>query len=464
MLKIYNTLTKQKEKFIPQNTPNVKMYTCGVTVYDDCHLGHGRSLYTFEVIKRYLEYKGFKVDFVRNITDVDDKIINKARTFAQENNLSLTKAFDEIRLKYIKSYHDDLNLLDIPRAEKEPLATGTIPHIINFIQGLIDKGYAYQKQGNVYFSIRRVESYGKLSGKKIDDLYTGVRIEADPLKDDPLDFALWKAKKEDEPFWESPFGQGRPGWHIECSAMVHSLLGDTIDLHGGGKDLVFPHHENEIVQSQSFTGKPFARYWIHHGLITIENQKMAKSLGNFYRIKDLLPKWHADVLKLFYLSAHYSTPLDFTLTKLEEFEKQRQRLLVIAQRVKDVNFSEITDLKIVQLKESFKAAMDDDFNFSLAKAVLFELSSIVADASSNAPILGQVKTLFKEINNIFCLSEFVENVDSLEGYVQTQISLRKKYKSEKKYTQADQIRDCLLKEGIILDDLKDGTTVWRLKG
>jgi len=384
MLKIYNTLTRTKEEFKPQNPPEVKMYTCGVTVYDDCHIGHARSLYIFELIRRYLVYKSLRVRFIRNITDVDDKIINRAREWSKRDNISLKTAFDKVRDHYIKRYYQDLKALDLPKADNEPLATENIPDMIKFIEGLIDKGFAYQKKGNVYFRIRKFSDYGKLSGKKINDLFYGVRIEPDSLKEDPLDFALWKEKKEDEPFWSSPFGEGRPGWHIECSVMSQKhLKTDTLDIHGGGKDLVFPHHENEIAQSESLTGKKFVHYWIHHGLLTINGQKMAKSLGNFVTIKDFVDKYKdEDLLKLFYLSTHYSHPIDYNEEKIKEARKQKKSLYDFFDRVNlrllrkgrsNLPTSKKDKAKIESICVKFQEAMDDDFNTPQALACLFEL-------------------------------------------------------------------------------------------
>lgn len=463
-LKIYNNLSRKKEEFIPQNPKEIKMYTCGVTVYDHCHIGHGRSLYSFEVMRRYFQYKGLKVKFVRNITDVDDKIINKAKIIAKEANIPLVEAFNQVRESYIGSYKEDLDLLQIPRADYEPLATEYIPAILKFIDQLIKKDYAYVIEGNVYFSLRKFTNYGKLSGKKIDDLFESVRIENDPLKRDPLDFALWKKKKDNEPFWDSEFGPGRPGWHIECSTMARDLLGDTLDIHGGGKDLSFPHHENEIAQSESLTGKPFARYWLHHGLITINGQKMAKSLGNFFLLKDALKQYGHEVLKLFYLSAHYSSALDFSLERLPEFIHQKQRLYVIYDRIKEVEILPITDIQILKIKEEFEAAMDDDFNFSLAKGALFALSSVVASLGKDDLLLGQVKNLFFTIGDIFCLFKDSQAFNQeMVSYIEDKINRRNQCRLTKKFSEADGIRKELLDKGIVLEDLKDGTTIWRIK-
>ena len=463
MLKISNTLKRKKEKFIPQGN-NVKMYACGVTVYDHCHIGHGRSLYTFEVIRRYLEYKGFNVKFVRNITDIDDKIINRAKVLSKSKNVHISEAFDDIRNTYIDSYYKDLASLNIPKASIEPKATDNIPHMINFIQGLIKKKMAYQKEDGVYFSVRKFPSYGKLSGKKIDELESSARIDPSPYKKDVLDFALWKAKKNDEPFWESPFGRGRPGWHIECSTMSKRFLSDTLDIHGGGRDLIFPHHENEIAQSESLTGKQFALYWIHHGLITINGEKMAKSLGNFYTLKDILNRYHNEDLKLFYLSAHYSSPLDFSLDKLSEFTKQRQKLYVIYDYIRDAAIKPLKNPDLLKIKGDFEKAMDDDFNFSVAKGALFALYSFVSSRRIRKEILGEVKNIFLSIGKVLILFEENESVSKdLKQYIKDKIKERNVLREQKKYNDADTIRNDLLNKGIILEDLQGSKTVWRIK-
>jgi cysteinyl-tRNA synthetase len=464
MLRLYNSLTKKKEDFSPHSSSEVKMYTCGVTVYDDCHIGHGRSLYTFEVIRRYLEYKGFKVRFVRNITDVDDKIINKAKELKKDKKVSLEEAFNEVRKKYIDRYYEDIRLLNIPSANKEPLATENIGEMVEFIRKLIEKGFAYEKEGNVYFSVRKFSPYGKLSGKNIDELKSAVRIEPDPFKDDPLDFALWKSRKGEEPAWGSLFGQGRPGWHIECSTMAYKFLGETLDIHAGGKDLIFPHHENEIAQSESLTGKPFSLYWLHHGLITVEGEKMAKSLGNFFTLKEILKDYHNEVLKLFYLSAHYSSPLDFSSDKLAEFKRQRERLYVIYDRLKDIEVKSLKSDEVIKLKQHFEEAMDDDFNFSKAKGILFDISSLIASLEQNNSLLGEVKNLFLTIGKIFSFFKESVSVDEeFKKYLEDKILQRKLLREKEKYLEADLIREELSKKGIILEDLSNGTTVWRLK-
>ncbi len=381
---IYNTLTRKKEEFKPLNPPEVKIYTCGVTVYDECHIGHARSLYIFDVIRRYLEYRNFKVNFVRNITDIDDKIINRAR--------ELKRDWKELVREYIASYKKDLQSLgirlgDVDEDGEEPRATKNIPAMIEYIKGLVDKGYAYVTDSGVYFSVRKFRGYGKLSGQSIDQMLTGVRKEPDETKEDPLDFALWKLSKPDEPFWESPWGKGRPGWHIECSVMSQKFLRtDTLDIHAGGRDLIFPHHENEIAQSEAKTGKQFAKYWIHHGLLTIDGQKMAKSLGNFITIKDFINQYYdADILKLFFLSTHYSNPIDYNKEKMEEFKKQKRNFNDFFDSVN--NWLKITPTpvsskedktKIDDICTKFQKAMDDDFNTPVALASLFELIDLAS--------------------------------------------------------------------------------------
>ena len=330
-VQIYNSLTKKKEEFIPLSGNTVKMYTCGVTVYDQCHIGHARSLYVFDVIRRYLQFRGFKVEFVRNITDVDDKIIQKA---IETQSTSKDVSEEQIRL-----YYEDMKALGVSKADVEPKATDNIPEMITHIQGLMDKGFAYAAQGDVYFNVRAFKDYGKLSGQSVDKMMEAVRIEKDSDKKDPLDFALWKSSKPSEPTWESPWGPGRPGWHIECSCMsMKHLKTQTLDIHAGGRDLIFPHHENEVAQSEALTGKPFAKYWIHHGLLTINGQKMSKSLGNFITIKDALTKYTADEIKMFFLFSHYTSAIDFTEEKILEAKKALAKFDVLFWKAADVAF------------------------------------------------------------------------------------------------------------------------------
>ncbi len=487
MIRIQNTLTGKKEEFKPLKPSQVKMYACGVTVYDHCHIGHARSLYLFQVIKKYLEFRGYNVSFVRNITDVDDKIINKARAWADEQGISLEEAFEKVRKTYIESYREDLQLLNLPLADSEPQATKNIEEMKEYIKKLIDKGYAYEAGGSVYFSVRKFKDYGKLSGKKIDDLLESVRIDSDPDKKDPLDFALWKKTKEDEPCWPSPWGKGRPGWHIECSVMSQKYLGvDTLDIHGGGRDLVFPHHENELAQSEALTGKPFACYWIHHGLLSINNQKMAKSLGNFVTIKDIVRKYPADILKLFYLQAHYASTVDFSWERMDEAKKALDKIAILYNNLKITieklkekwNESNETayeknmaaaQRRVDEYKNRFIEYMDDDFNTARALSVIFDLvneCNRIMDSKKpgDEAFLDEARKLLEEFAGLFLLSlEYRKELPLPAGEIEAMVEARKKLKQQKDYKAADGIRADLEKQGIILEDKRDGTTVWRVK-
>ena len=339
-MKIYNSLTRRKEEFVPLKKGEARIYVCGPTVYDEPHIGHGRSAYIFDVIRRYLVYRGYKVKFVRNVTDVDDKIIEKARSENRKTrrteNRDLREAVKEVSKKYLDAYHEDMAALGIAKPDKEPKATGYVPKMIKFIEDLIQKGRAYAADGDVYFDIKSSKGYGKLSNQSIDKMEIGARIAPGEKKRGGLDFALWKAAKEGEPYWESPWGRGRPGWHIECSAMSSDTLGDEFDIHGGGLDLIFPHHENEIAQSEG-AGKPFARYWMHNGLLTIRAGKMAKSTGNFITIKDFLSRYHdPDYLKLFFLGAHYRSPIDYTDDKIGEAKKAKNRFVILLKKIDSI--------------------------------------------------------------------------------------------------------------------------------
>jgi cysteinyl-tRNA synthetase len=463
-IKLYNSLEKKKQLFQPLVENTVNFYACGVTVYDHCHIGHGRSLYIFEVLRGYLKHLGFKVNFVRNITDIDDKIINRA----QELNIDWHELVD----KYIESYHQDLRALAINPADSEPRATQNIDKMIEYIHILVDKGYAYVTEGGVYFNVAKFSDYGKLSGQKVQDMRQGVRIGVDSFKKQPLDFALWKISAPNQPGWDSPWGRGRPGWHIECSVMSQSCLGvDTLDIHGGGRDLIFPHHENEIAQAQALTGKPFARYWLHHGLLTINRQKMAKSLGNFVTIKDVVEKYSANALKIFYLQAHYSSVIDFSWAKMQEADKAWQRVTLIWDRIKavDIDQQQLTkDSEIIQrLREEFYSSLADDFNTPQALAVFFNLinscNKLMDSPQENKLHLSQAKLLFSEIIDIFgFVFDSGVSPDIDPDYVEQQIALRKKYKQEKNFVQADKIRNQLNQQGIILEDTKEGTR-WRQK-
>ena len=483
-MKIYNSLTRKKEEFEPFNPPDVNMYTCGVTVYDDCHIGHARSLYIFDVMRRYLEYRGFKVNFVRNITDIDDKIINRAK----ELNLD----WKELVEKYIQSYREDLKLLDIrlgmvDENGEEPRATKSIEDIKKYIQALIDKDYAYITDTGVYFSVRKCKDYGKLSGQGIDQMLVGVRKESDETKEDPLDFALWKRSKPGEPSWPSDWGKGRPGWHIECSVMSTKYLKtDTLDIHAGGRDLIFPHHENEIAQSEAKSEKRFAKYWIHHGLLTINGQKMAKSLGNFITIKEFINKHKdPDYLKLFFLSAHYSSPIDYTEEKILEAKKEKGRFFVLFRELNKI----LKDYKVITtghvsnnfegFKTEFEEAMDNDFNTPLALASLFNAvtfcnktipggygkyiygrSSFSEEEKKALYEMRMSLLIFTRILGLNLSEEVSGGIDTT--YIVKLIAERNAARKAKDFKKADGIRKKLSDMNIILEDTKDDTE-WRIK-
>ncbi|MCM8795563.1 MAG: cysteine--tRNA ligase [Candidatus Omnitrophica bacterium] len=465
---VYNSLTRKKEEFIPLNPPEVKIYVCGPTVYDEPHIGHARSVYVFEVIRRYLVYKGYKVKFVRNITDVDDKIIEKARKEYPQEDLNIS--FRKVADKYLRLYQEALSKLGIDSPQIiEPKASEYIDKMINFIQALIDKGAAYVAGRDVYFDIKKAKDYGKLSHQSLEKMEAGARIDPQENKKDPLDFALWKGTKEDEPSWDSPWGKGRPGWHIECSVMSSDILGDEFDIHGGGLDLIFPHHENEIAQSQA-RGLKFVRIWMHHGLLTIHGQKMAKSLGNFVSIKDFLDKYrYADLLKLFFLSAHYSSPLDYREEKIEETKEALERILILMEKI-DRKLSstryQVSDKKISEIEEikaEFIQAMDDDFNTPKAVASIFELVNLANKNIQNLDFIYNTKALIKELLDIFAISLKAEaSFEISDEEIKAKIAARQKARHNKDYTLADRIRQELERKGIILEDTKDGTT-WRRK-
>ncbi|MDD5043996.1 MAG: cysteine--tRNA ligase [Candidatus Omnitrophica bacterium] len=469
-IQINNSLTRKKEELVPLNPPQVNIYTCGVTVYDDSHIGHGRSLYIFDVLRHYLEYRGLRVRFVRNITDIEDKIINRARELKME--------WSGLVEKYIKSYKEDLVTLGIQEGildgKEEPRATKNVEEIKKFIQDLLDKGYAYATKSGVYFSVRKFKDYGKLSGQSIEAMLTGVRKESDETKDDPLDFALWKISKEGEPFWESPWGKGRPGWHIECSVMSQKYLKtDTLDIHAGGRDLIFPHHENEIAQSEARSGKPFAKYWIHHGLLTINGQKMAKSLGNFITIKDFMNKYKdADLLKLFFLSAHYSSPIDYSEEKIEEARKQKKSFSDFLDKVDYWSLAEgksgqspaKEDLeKIDKTCENFSKAMDDDLNTPQALAALFELADLGSGfvSSDKEAAFRRVKVILEKFLSLLGLSLRARR--DIPAAVVELVKARAEAKKNKNFQQADNLREEIKnKYKFNLMDTAGGTTLTEL--
>ncbi len=461
---IYNSLSRKKEEFVPLKAPRVKMYTCGVTVYDACHIGHARSLFIFDLIRGYLKYRGFQVSFVRNITDIDDKIINRA------NELKIN--WKELVDRYIASYNQDLESLGIEKADFEPRATENIPDMIEYIKKLVDQGLAYASAGDVYFDVRKFSGYGKLSGQSIDQMETGVRIGPSELKHDPLDFALWKSSKENEPSWPSPFGPGRPGWHIECSVMSQKFLKtETLDIHAGGRDLIFPHHENELAQSESYSGKPFAKYWIHHGLLTINTQKMSKSLGNFITVKDFIAKYHnPELLKFFFLSAHYAHPIDYSDAKIEEARQALQRISIFMDKAKAAKPGlALTLLKrhpkeVAELKNKFIASLDDDFNTPEALACVFDLVNLANKNIAKADFVFSSQVVLKEMLEILgiTLKAVKTGAQIGEDEIKSQIQSRADAKRSKDYALADKIRKELEEKGVILEDTKDGVT-WRRK-
>ena len=460
-IQIYNSLTTKKEEFAPLNLPRVNIYTCGVTVYDESHIGHARSLFTFDVIRRYLAYRGFEVKFVRNITDIDDKIINRA------NELKVD--WKQLVKKYIDKYYEDLAALGISKGDFEPRATENIPDMIKYIEGLIAKGFAYEAGGDVYFSVRKFSEYGKLSGQSIDQMEKGVRIEPSERKIDHLDFALWKKSKENEPAWDSPWGKGRPGWHIECSVMSQKFLKtETLDIHAGGRDLIFPHHENEIAQAEALTGKPFAKYWIHHGLLTINSQKMAKSLGNFVTIKDFMSKYqNADLLKTFFLSAHYSSPIDYTEARIEEARQALERITILLDKIEKkaggLGLRAKGTKEIDEIKERFVAAMDDDFNTPQALAAVFDLVNISNKNIDDINFILSAGDTLKELLGILGILLEVKKVSGLsDEEIKQKIAERQTARKNKDFALSDKIRKELESKGVILEDTKEGTT-WRRK-
>jgi cysteinyl-tRNA synthetase len=483
-MKIYNTLTGRKEEFVPLNPRKVGIYACGVTVYDYCHIGHARSAIIFDVIRRYFRYKGFDVAYVRNFTDIDDKIINRAK---QENI-----PWDAVARKYTDEYYRDMDRLGVGRADVEPRATEHVAEIMNIISGLIDKGFAYESQGSVYFAVDRFSGYGKLSKRDKDEMMAGARVEVDERKRNPLDFALWKNSKEGEPSWQSPWGKGRPGWHIECTAMSIKYLGESFDIHGGGADLLFPHHENEIAQSEAFTGKPFVRYWVHNGFITIDKEKMSKSLGNFFTIREVLDKFDPEVVRFFLLSTHYRSPIEFSDEQLREAESSVDRYYTTIVRMNDFlekefgasreaseaakRFSEL----FYSFKEKLEEAMDDDFNTALALGHIFELIRELNRFLDNRPsgskdreFLLKTKEVLSEagdILNIFNRTPYewylslmeTKSIGLSEKEIIGKITERRDARQRKDWHLADAIRKELEEKRIILEDKKDRTD-WKVK-
>lgn len=452
-IKFYNSLTNQKEDFVPINEGEVGMYVCGMTVYDNCHLGHARAMMAFDILARYLRYQNYKVNFVRNITDIDDKIIERAN----ENN----ETIDALTDRTIASMHEDFSKLGLELPTNEPRATDHIEGMIKMISELIDKGHAYHSEsGDVFFAVRTFPEYGKLSNKNIDDLNPGARIKEDESKKDPLDFVLWKSAKPNEPSWDSPWGLGRPGWHIECSVMSLENLGEHFDIHGGGPDLLFPHHENEIAQSECASDHKFANYWMHSGLLKINGEKMSKSLGNFAMLKDLYNSYHPEVIRYYLISSHYRSSLNFDNESLDQARSALTRLyqaLLLAP-------SEETDLHDESISEFIKS-MNDDLNTPEALSTLFGLAKLINN-SQNVQEQSMYSSTMKELGQVLGLLH--ENSDAFLQYgaslsddeIETQIQQRNEARKANDFQKADQIRDDLAEQGILLDDSTEGTT-WK---
>ncbi len=512
MLKIHNTLTGQKEPFEPLKAGTVTMYVCGVTVYDECHLGHARSALVFETIRRYLKHCGFRVTFVKNFTDVDDKIINRAQ--------ELGIPWQEVTSRYIKAYYRDMNRLGIKRATKEPKATGHMSEIIKLVQALLKKGMAYRVDGDVYFQVEKFPAYGKLSKRKLEDMQAGARVEVDERKRHPMDFALWKGAKPGEPAWKSPWGQGRPGWHIECSAMSMKYLGRTFDIHGGGADLIFPHHENEIAQSCAATGKEFARYWLHNGFVQVNQEKMSKSLGNFFTIREIFEKseWPeeitGEILRYFLLTNHYRSPLDFSDQSLKEAKNAVNGFYDLFNRLNETAHTgsvgdEQLEIAIERTRMAFLQAMDDDFNTPVVIAELQRLRSDVnklLDRNLSTEARKIARKEFRSLGNVLGLFQLGKwqfnpdtgseanvpfgwmNVDSgippqasgrhpaygthvsnpplpllaeADQKIQQKVDERNEARKRKDFKRADEIRAELALLGITIEDKPDGTSRWK---
>lgn len=479
-MKLYNTMTNKIEEFTTIEENKVKMYVCGPTVYNYIHLGNARPIVVFDTLARYFKYKGMEVDYVQNFTDVDDKIINKSI----EEGISAS----EVSEKYIKYFFEDINRLNILESVKRPKVTENMEEIIEIIQKLIDNGFAYEKDGDVYFEVKKYKDYGKLSNQKIEELELGARIDVSEIKKNPMDFALWKKKKkEGEPFWESPWGQGRPGWHIECSAMAKKYLGDTFDIHGGGQDLVFPHHENEIAQSKCAYHGNFANYWLHNGFIQINGDKMSKSTGNFFLLREILEKFSGNAVRLFILSTHYRKPINFSFENMEDTKKALQNIVKsmnkfegIVEKYKNEKTAEIKNLdfsqKIDEFDKKFEDAMDEDMNTPQALATIFDqiretnkFISVNKDELSKiySEIEKSYESLKRKIGNVFGIEiemensakeEDGENMELTKKLIELLIKLRSEARSEKNFKLSDEIRDELKVLGVEIKDNRDGTT------
>ena len=461
-MKLYNTLTRKKEEFVPLVPGEVKMYVCGPTVYNFFHIGNGRTFIVFDTVRRYFEYRGYKVKFIQNFTDIDDKMIKRAN----EENITVK----EVGNKYIKEYYTDADALNIERATVNPRATEYIDDIIEFVSALIEKGYAYEVDGDVYFRTKKFDGYGKLSGKNIEELQVGAsqRVSLDERKEDPMDFAIWKAQKPGEPAWKCPWGMGRPGWHIECSCMAKKLLGDTIDIHAGGMDLEFPHHENEIAQSEALTGKTFANYWLHSAYVMVDKQKMSKSLNNFFTARDVLKEYDSDVIRFFMLSAHYRTQINFSKELLDSAKASVERLyntignlenLIDEVSREDMNEEEKDYIdSLNKYREKYIQKMDDDFNTADAITVLFELSKDLntnLNVNSSKEVVSKALGVLRELGAPLGMLQ-KSTKGSLEDEIEALIEARQKARKEKNFAEADKIRDDLKARGIVLEDTPQG--------
>lgn len=463
-MKVYNTLNRQKEEFVPIEDGKVRMYVCGPTVYNHIHIGNARPMIIFDTVRRYLEYKGYEVNYVSNFTDVDDKIIKRAL----EEGVSA----QEISERYIACVKEDMKALNIKPATRNPKATEEIDGMVDMIQSLIEKGHAYEKNGTVYFRTRSFADYGKLSKKNIDDLEAGhreIKVAGEEDKEDSLDFVLWKPKKEGEPAWQSPWSDGRPGWHIECSVMSKKYLGEQIDIHAGGEDLIFPHHENEIAQSEAANGKEFAKYWLHNGFLNINNKKMSKSKGNFFTVREIGNKYPYEVLRFFMLSgAHYRMPLNFSEDLMESAKNGLERITVAIERLTDIidknnevatSEKEQNALKeLKKLNEKFDQAMDDDFNTADAVSAIFEMVKVVNvafDTDSSKEGVQQAKDRMVALTDVLGI-KVEKQQEILDGEIEALIEERQAARKEKNFQRADEIRDILLEKGIVLKDTREG--------
>ena len=462
-MKIYNTITKKKEPFVPLEEGKVKMYVCGPTVYNFIHIGNARPMIVFDTVRRYMEYRGYEVNYVSNFTDVDDKIIKKA--------IEEGVPAQEISNRYIAECKKDMEMMNVKPATTHPLATQEIDGMLEMISQLIEKGYAYQVNGTVYFRTRKFAEYGKLSHKNLDDLRSGNRsllVSGEDEKEDPLDFVLWKPKKEGEPAWESPWGEGRPGWHIECSVMSKKYLGEQIDIHAGGEDLVFPHHENEIAQSEACNGKEFSRYWMHNAFLNIDNRKMSKSLGNFFTVREISEKYDLQVLRFFMLSAHYRSPLNFSAEQMESAKNSLDRIVTAAENLKHLigaaSEGSMTESETAHYEateefvKKFDEAMDDDFNTADAIAAVFELVKYLnthTGSENTKSYLEKCRDRLKTLCDILGL--IVEKKEELlDADIELLIEERKEARKAKNFARADEIRALLLEKGIVLEDTREG--------